>query len=240
MEFLQQFNESSQYRTKDKIKQTDLRTIADNAFMDMLALIICYFEFDTSSSAVSYAKKTSQSLNFKLYKNYGTDLYLLLHTVATKDPNLIAGDPNSQTLLTRIGLNQPRTISFLQAIAGTRLTASLMRQFLQQFERELGITNGVYKSLRRMVQEWPMLNQSQKSIAATRLMQFYRTKAPRSDMFIMLQRAAKSQNLEITDTTDKESNAGRTLAQVAGAIAIGGAAAYTGYTVGNNIARKLI
>lgn len=239
LEFISELNESSQYRTRTSIKSTNAREIANHAFIDFLTLWILYNEFDFAPIAVKYAGKTGMYGNFSRYSQAGTDLYMALHVLSSGDVELIAGDNADQLLLDRITIDDSRIKSILVKMRSNNLSTSTMRPFLQDLERKLYINDSGYKSVRRLVQNWHDLSDQQRALAVTRIMQFYKAHARRSELFKVLQSYARNKKLEIRNANNAEKPKSTAIDTIAKTAAIG-AAGYGGFAAGRAIGRGLV
>lgn len=232
LKLVTEFNESTQYRSKSAIKKTNAREVCDFAFMDLLALWILYNEFEYAPDAIRYAERTAAFNRFDNYRQMGTDLYLNLHIIAQKRTDLLGTDADA-TLLDRIQLDVPMTVRYLRNISRNSLSQSMARMSLQRLENSLMITNSNYRSVRRLVQNWPNLQTAQKRTALTRMIFFYRTNARRSEMYGLINALAKSQGLEDRSAENPE------MSWKAKAAA-GGAAAAAGFAGGYHLGKSLV
>ena len=58
-----------------------------------------------------------------------------------------------------------------------------VNSFFMRIERDLDIQNSNYRSIRRLVQDWPRLNKMQKQLVITRMLQYFRVHALRSELY---------------------------------------------------------
>jgi hypothetical protein len=206
--------------------------MAHFAFMNMLALYIMSNEYDMAPAAAAYAKRTMQTGNFNNYRQSGNDLHVALSSIKNNMPNV--GDKN-QMQLDRINLNDVKIKAYLNTIkAGKPVVGA--GAFFMRLERDLDIKNSNYRSIRRLVQDWPRLNKMQKQLVITRMSQFYRTKALRSELYSYIRDLGRSQGLMVKGANNAERPRMRgsdTLAKIAtGAAAIAG-----GFYLGKQIAK---
>lgn len=234
--FIRDLNEGNQYKTRQSFKKANARDIADHAFIDTLALWILYNEYNYAPAARRYAARTGALGGFGRYSQAGTDLYQTYHILDTKNTELLGGRAADSTMLSRISFPSMNARRFLTNIAGNKSNKSEVRQFLLMLERGLKIDNSNYRSVRRLVQDWPDLNDSQRSLAITRMLQFYRAHAPRSELYSILGQLAKTKGYKIKDATNAEQPRGRTAMNVAVAVGAFGAGAVAGRAIG----RKLV
>ena len=233
--FVKDLNESSQYRTRQALSSSDARTIADHCFIDTLALWVLYNEFEYAPAAMRYAAKTVAYGNFKRYSQAGTDMYHTCHVLSTKDSNLISGGPKDKVLLDRIRFPDQLMTTYLRNTAANKTTDAQVRNLFQILERNLIIGNSNYRSVRRLVMDWKKLSDSQKSLAITRMLQFYRANARRSELYSMLGQLAKNKGYKIDDAANAENKTSKTMAKVGAAAAGFAAGAYAGRRFGKGI-----
>lgn len=236
--FVKDLNESRQYRTRQAIQRSNAREIVDHAFLDMITLWILYNEFDMAPISIHYARKTMMYGNFKNYRQSGTDLYITLNLIQSKNADTLAGDSADDALLQRINFPEMQIKTFLNNMKQNNLQKGLARQVLQNVERKFNITNSGYRSVRRLAQDWPTLNETQRALVVTRLLQFYRTHARRSELFGFLQDYARTKKLEIRNAHNAEKPKSKTAQTVATAAALG-AAGYAGFQAGRALGNKI-
>jgi len=230
LKLVTEFTESTQYRSKGGVRQTDARTICDFAFMDMMGIWILYNEFEFAPFAMDYAKRTGQYGHFKNYRQASTDLYINLHVIDQERVDLLASEADA-VLLNRIQLDISNTIRYLRNASRNDLSSPYVRQTLLRLERSLQIENSNYRSIRRLAQSWPILNSSQKRTVITRMNFFYRTHARRSEMGRQIAALGKSKNM--IDPKAKNPDVAKTAAAA-------GAAAAAGFAGGFQIGKGLV
>lgn len=231
--FIGDLNESRMFRTKQRVEGTNARDMADFLFMDMLALYILSNEYDMAPAAAAYAKKAMMTGNFNQYRQSGNDMHVALSAIKNNMPN--AGDKNEMQL-NRINLNDQKIKAYLRTISSGRPVTSASSFFLR-LERDLDIKNSNYRSIRRLVQDWPKLNKMQKQLVITRMNQFYRTKALRSELYSYIRDLGRSQGLMVKNAHNAERPRMRgsdTLAK----IGIAAASIAGGYALGRAIGRS--
>ena len=229
--FVKDLNESREYRTRQQVRNHNARQIADHAFIDLMTLYILYNEYKFSVVAIKYANRTMMYSNFKGYRQNGTDLYMTMHLLSSGNADNLAGGRSDDALLGRINFPEQKIKAFLNGMKMNRLSPSVARMTLQDVERKFMITTSGYRSARRLAQDWPKLNETQRSLVVTRLLQFYRTNARRSELFGFLQDLARTRKLEIRNAHNAEKPRSITAKTAAAAVAMG-AGAYAGYQMG--------
>lgn len=233
--FINDLNESRQYRSKSAFRKTTARQAADMLFMDMIAIWILYNEFEFAPEAIEYAGRTVSMNRFNTYRQTGTDLYMNLHVVTEKRTDLL-DSTQDVTLLDRVNVDVASIIRYLRAAASNKLSQHMVMRTLQKLERGLAIDNSNYRSVRRLAQSWPTLTTSQKRLVLTRMLFFYKSNARRAELFGYLNLLARSKNLVAKNAKNPESN----LKKFAAAAVVTGAAAAIGYSAGRRLAKGLI
>lgn len=232
LKFINEFNESQQYRTKTAIATSNAREVADFAFMDLIGLWILFNEYEFAPAAIEYADKTSMFGRFTGYRQMGTDLYMNLHILTQKRTDLLSTE-NDEVLLDKIDLDSDIVIRYLKQISKNRITDSMVRITLQRIEQSLHISDSNYRSVRRLAQNWSSLHTAQKRTVLTRMLFFYRSHARRSEIYMLLSELAKSKNLVDPDAKDPENRIG-----VGTALAVTGAAMAGGYIAGYRLGKR--
>ena len=230
--FIGDIMESKMFRSKSRVEGTKSREMADFAMMNMLALYILSNEYDFAPVAQDYAKRTMAYGNFNTYRAGGTDLNIALTSVKNGMSDARDKDKLQNA---KLNFNDVRIKNFLNTIkAGRKVMGA--PGFFMKLERDIDIQNSNYRSIRRLVQDWPRLNGMQKQLVITRMMQFFRAKALRSELYSYIRDMARSQGLEAKNAHNAETPKMRgsdTLAKMATL----GAAAVGGFAVGKQIGK---
>jgi len=229
--FIGSLNESRLFRTRKTVEGTSARDMADLAFMNLLSLYIMSNTYDMAPSAAAYAKRTMAYGGQFRYMQAGTDLLIALSSLKNGISN--AGAKN-QMQNTRFNLPELQIKQFLRNIESGRRIPSAEAFFLK-LERGLDIQNSSYRSVRRLAQNWPRLNNMQKSLVITRMNQFYRTNALRSELYSYIRDIGRTQGFAIRNAGNAESPRMRgkdTLAKIAGATAALAGGYYLGKSIG--------
>jgi hypothetical protein len=200
--------ESRQYRTSAGIASLDLRRVADFAYLDMLSLFILHSEYETAPIAARYADKTISYRNFSKARLSGTDLYVSLNIIT--DPTSIFStkinqNPEADAILrSRLKLHLPTIKRYLDLLADAKMTSADAASLLLRMEKQLNITDSKLRSMRRLVQEWPALTDMQRSLVVTRMLQYYRHFAKRSELSVFIEDLGKTKGWELKGPIDAE------------------------------------
>lgn len=199
--------ESRQYRAGGG-RALNLRQVANFAFLDLLSLYILHNEYETAPVASTYSGKTIGYRNFLRPRMSGTDLYTSLNILSNPDSvfsKSIKQNPDADALLRqKIKLHLPTVKRYLELIEQGNITSSDAAQLLLRIEKQLNITDSQFKSMRRLVQDWPGLNKMQREIVVTRMTQHYNKFAKRSELSVFLGDLGKTKGYEIRGPIDAE------------------------------------
>jgi len=229
--FIGELNESKMFRSKNRVEGTSSRDMADVAFMNMLSLYIMSQTYDMAPAAAAYAKRTMKYGNQFKYQQGGTDLHIALSSLK----NGMGVGVKNQMQTSKLNIPEMQIRQFLKNIEAGRKVPSPETFFLK-LERGLDIQNSNYRSIRRLVQGWPRLNNMQKSLVITRMNQYYRAHALRSELYSYIRDIGRTQGLQIRNAGNAEAPRMRgsdTIAKIAGATA----AIAGGYALGKSIMR---
>ena len=177
LQLVNTLGESRIFRTKNIVNEVNVDDAANLTFMYMMALNIFNKDYDFGPFAKEYADRTVTFNNFNSFRSSGTDLYAALNRLVGKDQTY----DNEKDMLAheRIKLNQLDAKRFLHHIAKGNLDPKFEQTMLLRFQKQLNIQDSMLKSLRRLSGDWDNLNQNQRALVITRMMQYLRQKAPK-------------------------------------------------------------
>jgi len=233
--FLNDINEASKmYRTRQQLDTVDIRDTLNFAFVNLLTLQILYSNYDTAPIARDYAKRTLiGGGNFNTYRRDGTDLYHAMHKIVSGG----GGSGKSAIQFNKVKLPAQQLKQYLKAMAMGQKLPQVGGMFMR-LERGLDITEANYKAMRRLAVNWTDLPPGQKSLLATRMMQFYRTPAIRSELYTTFARFAKAGNFYNASIDNVEK--GITARRIATKAAAAATAFSAGFAGGRAFGRSLI
>ncbi len=232
-EFIGDLLESKMFRSKARVKGTEARDMADFAMMNMIALYILSNENDFAVAAQDYAKRTIMYGNFNQFRAGGTDLNIALTAVKNSMSDSTDKDKLQNN---RLKFNDVRIKAFLQTMKAGRPLQSVPT-FFMRLEKDLDIQNSNYRSIRRLAQDWPRLTNMQKQLVITRMMQYFRAKALRSELYSYLRDLSRSQGLEAKNAHNAEGSPKMRGADTLAKLAIAGGTIAGGYALGKTIGR---
>jgi hypothetical protein len=199
--------ESRQYRANGG-RGLNLRNVADFAFLDLLSLFILHNEYETAPIASKYADSTMGYRNFAKARLSGTDLYVSMNILS--DPTSvfsrrITQNADADTILrSKLKLNLPTVKRYLDLLADGTITKDDTATLLLRMEKQLNITDSKLRSIRRLVQDWPGLNTMQRELATTKMLQYYKKFAKRSEIAVFLGDMARGKGYEMRGGIDAE------------------------------------
>lgn len=199
-------NESKMFRNSYLSAMT-LRDATDAAFINLITLYLFNKEFETAPFAQSYAAKTMMFGSFREPRVAGTDLYQALHIVTNplgKTARKLAAPEMNAVLSTQLHVKEKLAKDFLRDMSRGTLDRTTAIRIMYRLESQMAIGISNYKSLRRLVTDWENLTTFQRQICVTRLLQYYRTRGRRSDLYPMLETLAKNKGWELGGVSNAE------------------------------------
>jgi hypothetical protein len=150
-----------------------------------------------------YASRTGSYGNFNFYRNNGTDLYLLIHSImGTGSIVQFKNDESSKRYIDRLQANamsMREMLSILSRDSLPDLTRTLMR-----FERELKVNESMLKKVRRLVTDYDKLKQKERQNIVIKIEQYLRGSVPKSELYAILQSMAKERQLKNRVTVNQK------------------------------------
>jgi hypothetical protein len=171
-----EISEARLYRQRNVTSKMTMDDAANFAFLNTLLLYILYSEYATAPSAMSYADRTIRYQNFNRYKAAGTDLYFAYYT-------LLGNDGKEASMY-------GGTDKFFNDMAEGRLDPRFVQRFFLRLERGLGISTQNYRSIRRLAMDWTHLNDMEKKLCITRMVQYFRAGYRRAELYPQLEMLA--------------------------------------------------
>ena len=117
--------------------------------------------------------------------------------------------------------------------------AAGVKSFFMRLEEDLDLQNSNYRSIRRLVQDWPRLNKMQKQLVITRMLQYFRVHALRSELYSYIRDLSRSQGLEMKNAHNAEGSPKMRGADTIAKLAMAGGAVVGGYALGKAMTRGL-
>ncbi len=211
-ELIDQLTESKLFPSRSKLRYYNLRDIADLVFIYLLTLELFSKEFVTAHFAKQYAKKTLQFGSFDSFMFSGTDLYVLLHVLIGKNSDparaLLKSDVDAVELSNVMTPDAKLIKKYLTLLRFNQGNDVMVRRMLLMIQEDLSVQIKNYRSIRILVSQWIRISRREKKLIVTRLLQFYRHRAPTSELRDKLELLAKLHRLEIKGANDAEASKG--------------------------------
>ena len=194
--------ESRLFRNKNITSKVNIDDAAELAFVQLLMLNVFNKDYDFAPLASQYAQKTGAFTNFDYFRTSRTDLYIALSRIMGKEQGKLSN--KDEIAMSRISIKKADVIRYLKHIGSNKSDSSFEKAMLMRFERQLNVQDGMLKSLRRLAADWDNLNQNQRALVVTRMAQYMRKKAMRSELTPALLKFQKRGNYIVNDKEDKK------------------------------------
>jgi len=197
--FLQSLMESKLYRLSPTHK-FNWQNLRELTFVNILVIHILRHQDLTEDYAKKYIKNTIKYNGFDnpLYSN--NDLYMNIHGCIGS--NRKSKDFSKEILKEKSNLNKILLLRYFR-ILENGIEVSESRRDLFRLQKELSIKNNTLTSLRRLIQEWQILDLNQKRIVFTRLYFWLKNNARLLDVMEYFVMAMQTDNMLIPDAKDK-------------------------------------
>lgn len=206
-EFIGDLSESRLIPSKSNLRKFTAQEVADLVVLNLCALYILWSNSDTQEFAEKYAKRTLASgSNFDKWQTNGTDLYILLHALVSKEP-LNKADA-SDRFRANLPMGKALLIRWLKDMSTDNLTDATHRAMFVKLDFNFRTTNNSIRAIRRLVMDWNKLDRHEHELTMTRLLQFMRARAARGEIVGKLSQMAKAHGLEMKDVCNPETGAG--------------------------------
>lgn len=244
LQLVHELTESRLFRNKKIAGDVNLDDAAELAFVQLMMLNVFNKDYDFAPLAREYASRTMAFRNFDTFRTSGTDLYIALNRIMGKDQKSLTD--KDKIASSRINPNRGDLIRYLDNISKSKSNPDFEKRMLLRFEKQFNIQNSLLKSLRRLSGDWDNLNQNQRSLVVTRLSQYMRQKAMRSELTPALLKFQKRGNYIVSDKKDKKKlawarpivKAAAQIAGIAGATALGKQLGKSSYQTGRNLGKR--
>lgn len=198
LKLINQLTESRLFRTRQTMDALNVSDAGELAFAYLMQLNMMNKDYEFAPLAKEYASRTVAYRNFDYFRTSGTDLYATLHRLMGK--GIEYTDPRDKIAHGRINIKKQDLLRYLNHIGAGKSDASFEQRMLLRFQRDLNVQDGMLKSMRRLIGDWDNLNQNQKALVTTRMMQYTRSKAMRSELMPALKSFQKRGNYIYKDS----------------------------------------
>jgi len=199
-QLINELTESRLFRNKKIAGDVNLDDAAELAFVQLMMLNVFNKDYDFAPLAREYASRTSAFRNFDTFRTSGTDLYIALNRIMGKDQSFATD--KDKIAASRLSPNRSDIIRYLEHIGSSKSNPDFEKRMLLRFEKQFNIQNSLLKSMRRLAADWDNLNQNQKALVVTRMSQYMRKKAFRSELTPALLKFQKRGNYVVNDKGD--------------------------------------
>jgi hypothetical protein len=202
----QNCTESKMFRNA-YLEQLTLRDVVDSVFLNMLTLYLLSKEFETAPFAQDYAHKTIMYGTFDSPKTGGTDLYQGIYLVlnpTSPTGELLRGKEQNAALASEIHATAKLFKDYLRRLATGTMDHVTATRIMYQLEGKLDIDISNYKSLRRLITDWDNISTYQRQLCVTRMLQYYRVRGRRSELFPVLETLTDKKGWELTAAGNAE------------------------------------
>lgn len=200
LQLVNELTESRLFRNKKIAAGVNVDDAAELAFVQLMMLNVFNKDYDFAPLAREYAQRTAVTKNFDTFRTNGTDLYIALNRLMGKDQSY--DDKKDNIAIGRVNPNRQDVIRYLNHIGSSGTDAGFEKRMLLRFEKQFNVQDSLLKSMRRLVGDWDNLNQNQRALVVTRMAQYMRRKAMRSELTPALLKFQKRGNYIVNDKTD--------------------------------------
>lgn len=202
-QLINELTESRLFRNKKIASNVNVDDAAELAFVQLMMLNVFNKDYDFAPLAREYASRTSAMKNFDMFRTNGTDLYIALNRIMGKDQDY--GNSKDSIAISRVKPNRQDIIRYLTHIGSSKSDSGFEKTMLLRFEKQFNVQDSLLKSMRRLVGDWENLNQNQKALVITRMSQYMRKKAMRSELTPALLKFQKRGNYIVNDKSAAKS-----------------------------------
>lgn len=201
-QLINELTESRLFRNKKIAGDVNLDDAAELAFVQLMMLNVFNKDYDFAPLAREYASRTSAFRNFDTFRTSGTDLYIALNRIMGKDQKF--DNDKDKIAASRLSPNRSDIIRYLEHIGSSKSNPDFEKRMLLRFEKQFNVQNSLLKSMRRLAADWENLNQNQRALVVTRMSQYMRKKAMRSELTPALLKFQKRGNYIVNDKNDSK------------------------------------
>jgi hypothetical protein len=202
LEFLGTLSESRLFPSVSHLRQYRADELSELAVLYICGLYVLFRNKSTEKFAASYARQTVQyGTNFSKWHSGSSDLYVLLHALEAPGVQLDDEDDSNDF---KKHLAIPATLNqWLKDMAHGFLPKT-HRTMFARLDSDFRIHNSSIRAVRRMAADWDHLDQHERQLTMTRLLQLMKNRAPKGELLPKLQMMAQHNNLELRNACDKD------------------------------------
>jgi hypothetical protein len=204
LQFINTLCESKMFRTKQVVADLKVDDAAELAFVYFMILNVWNKDYEFAPLAKEYAQRTTMFSNFNTFRTSATDLYISLNRLIGTDQTY--SDEKDEIAIKRIHIKHLDIKRYLAHIANSNNDPSFENTMLMKFQRDLNIQDSMLRSMRRLVADWDNISQSQRALVVTRLTQYIKLRAIRSDAYSPLLAFQSHKGYKVDDSNDTKKN----------------------------------
>jgi hypothetical protein len=203
---LNTLSESRLIPSQSTLRHFSAEDMAELAVLYICALYILDHYEDSKSAARNYAKRTIQyGTDFDRWRVSASDLYAILYALEAKGVNL--RDPaNSDRFRDSLPMGMRLLIVWLKAMATNTMSKAVHRNLFTRLDQNFRIRQSSIRAVRRAVMDWDDLDNNERRLTMTRLMQLIRVRAPKSEILPLLNDVANRHHLDVDGVGTKASS----------------------------------
>jgi hypothetical protein len=207
-EFMSTLAESKLIPAEDMTRRWRAHELADLVVLYVSALYILYSYPESQKFAVTYARRTVQyGVKFEKWQSGGTDIYVLLYGLKSGHASL-KDQAESDKFKKQMPFGEPLLVKWLREMSGGRVFAPTHRSLFSRLDFNFKINTSSIRAVRRMAMDWDSLENHDKRLTMTRLLQLLKNRAPKCELLTELHKVADTHDLEIDGVCDRESGEG--------------------------------
>ena len=203
LQLVNELTESRLFRNKKIAASVNVDDAAELAFVQLMMLNVFNKDYDFAPLAREYASRTGAMKNFDTFRTNGTDLYIALNRIMGNDQDY--SSDKDKIAMSRVNPKRQDIIRYLDHIGSSKSDPGFEKAMLLRFEKQFNVQDSLLKSMRRLVGDWENLNQNQKALVITRMAQYMRKKAHRSELTPALLKFQKRGNYIVNDKGEVKS-----------------------------------
>jgi hypothetical protein len=205
IQLVNDLTESRAFRSRQDIGKFNAQQIGELVYVYFLALVTLKNEFKYKKIAREYASRTMSYNNFDYFRNNGTDLYLLIHSLLGSGSIVQFSNKDfSQNYIDRLSTNKFTILDFLNYIEITEIDHALCNRLLMKIERQFKIDSFQSRKIRRELSVYDLLKMKDKANIVNLVMQQIKQYAPRSELYVPLQNMFRERKLSNDDTVQQK------------------------------------
>lgn len=194
---LNTLSESKLVPSQSTLTHYDAHELADLLVLYICAIYVLHHYDDTKGVARRYAKRTIMfGEDYDRWRMSANDLYAILYGLLAHGVNL-KNPKSSDQFRKSLPLGLSSLNRWIKAMSTDTMNNSTHRALFSRLDNNFKISNSTIRSIRRSVMDWDQLDNNDRRLIMTRLLQLLRLRAPKSELLPELHRLADEHRLEI-------------------------------------------